>query len=145
MSWTNTDLVDVRTVFGERGLFARTAIAPGVIIGVFDGVADVFTIGPDDTVDWRGQDGAMSIHLKVLGDRLYALMPHPQGPVDGIDFINHSCRPNCRTVAGMMVVETLRPIVAGEHLTLNYHAMDLIKLGRPCWCADVAEAERCIL
>jgi len=145
VSWTDSDLVGVRSFHGESGVFARRDIPAGAVIGVFDGEAGVFEVGPDGAVDWRGQDGAMSIHLKLAGGRLYALMPTPAFPVGGIDFINHSCKPNCRCDAGTLVVETIRPVAAGEQLTIDYHAMDLIKMGRPCWCTGVAEAERCIL
>jgi hypothetical protein len=72
-------------------------------------------------------------------------MPIPGAEPSGIDFINHSCRPNCRADAGVLVVETTKPIGKGEQLTLNYHHMDLIKLGLPCWCEDMPNGERCIL
>ena len=53
-----------------------------------------------------GWDGGMSIHLKLSGGRLYTIMPIAGAEVSGIDFINHSCRPNCRADAGGLVVET---------------------------------------
>lgn len=145
MSWTNFDLTENLKVGDERGIFARCDIMEKIVVGVFDGVVEVFTVDAQGQVDWRGFDGGMSIHLKLSGGRLYAIMPIAGAACGGIDFINHSCHPNCRVEAGGLVVETSRFIPRGEQLTINYHEMDLIKLGRVCWCADVPESERCIL
>lgn len=145
MSWTNFDMVEVQAVGGESGVFAGVDIPDGTVVGVFDGRADVFDVTGNGEVDWRGQDGSMSIHLKLVDGKLFAIMPWPDAPISGIDFINHSCKPNCRADAGVLVVETIRPIAKGEQLTINYHNMDLIKLGRPCWCEGIDDAERCIL
>lgn len=145
MSWTNEDLVEVLAVSGESGLFARTDMAEGAVVGVFDGRADVFEVDGRGEVDWRGQDGGMSIHLKLAEGRLYAIMPAPGVPIRGIDFINHSCRPNCRLGPGGLVVETARPVRRGEQLTIDYRAMDLVSLGKPCWCEGVDERERCVI
>ena len=145
MSWTNVDCVEVLAHSNQRGVFVRCDLDAGQIIGVFDGVADVFAMDADGHIDWRGQDGAWSIHLKISEGKLFAIMPIASEQIAGIDFINHSCRANCRCEAGGLVVQTLRPIPRGEQLTLNYHDMDLTKLGRPCWCDHVSDAERCVL
>lgn len=145
MSWTDLDLVEVRAVAGESGVFARRDIAGGTVVGVFDGAAQVFDLASDGLVDWRGQDGSMSIHLRLTDGKLYAIMPQAGVEISGIDFINHSCKANCRADAGVLVVETIRAIEAGEQLTINYHDMDLIKLGRPCWCEGIDDGQRCIL
>jgi SET domain-containing protein len=41
----------------------------------------------------------------------------------GAEFINHSCDPNlcARVTRGRIVLVSLRPIAAGEELTLDYH------------------------
>ncbi len=127
------------------GVFAREDIAEGAVVGVFDGLAEVFTVGEDGQVDWRGRDGGLSIHLKLSDRKLYAIMPMPGVDISGVDFINHSCKSNCQANAGTLVVETTRPVAKDEQLTLNYHHMDLIKMGRQCWCDDVPAKERCIL
>ena len=145
MSWTNFDLTENLEVGGELGVFARCDIMDKIVVGVFDGMVEVFSVDAKGEVDWRGRDGGMSIHLKLSGGRLYTIMPVPGAGITGIDFINHSCRPNCRVDAGGLIVETTRFIAKGEQLTINYHDMDLIKLGRICWCEDVPESQRCIL
>ncbi len=145
MSWTATDLVAVCSENGERGVVARCDIPAGTVVGVFDGVAEVFDVNEKGEVDWRGQDGRMSIHLKLTENKLFAIMPIPERGLFGIDYINHSCVPNCRANAGVLVVETLRDVKEGEALTLNYHDMDFIKIGQPCWCKHVPENKRCML
>ncbi len=145
VSWTDHKSVEVLSINGEMGIFARRNIDERVVIGIFDGVAEVFTVDEKGQVDWRGQDGGMSIHLKLCDGLLYTIMPIPSIAIEGIDFINHSCKSNCRSDPGTLVVETTRPVAKGEQLTLNYHDMDLVKLGRPCWCANVPPDRRCIL
>jgi len=145
VSWTDFDLAEVLSIGDERGVFARRDILENSVVGIFDGAVEVFSVDETGTVDWRDRDGGMSIHLKLSAGRLYTIMPIPGARVGGIDFINHSCKPNCRADAGVLVVETTRFVAKGEQLTINYHAMDLIKLGRPCWCANVPDDERCIL
>jgi hypothetical protein len=145
VSWTDFDVAEVLSIGDERGLFACRDVPENVVVGVFDGTVEVFAVDSSGRVDWRAHDGAMSIHLKLTADRLYTIMPTPGTTLDGIDFINHSCKPNCRADAGTLVVETTRFVAKGEQLTINYHRMDLIKLGRPCWCANVPDDERCIL
>ncbi|MBF0561153.1 MAG: SET domain-containing protein [Alphaproteobacteria bacterium] len=145
MSWSNFNLIEVLNISGEAGVFARKSIPEGAVVGVFDGVAEIFTVDGQGQVDWRGHDGGMSIHLKLSDGILYAIMPNLGVGTSGIDYINHSCKPNCRADAGLLVVETIKNINKGEQLTLNYHDMDIIKLGRKCWCEDVPENERCVL
>jgi SET domain-containing protein len=145
VSWTNLDLVEVKKLADGQGLFSRISIRAGDMIGIFDGQVEVFTIQRDGSVDWRNHDSSMSIHLALENDRLYALMPLAGRSVDGIDFINHSCTPNCIVSTQGLVVRANRSIECGEHLTIEYRLMDLIKLGRLCWCNHVPEAQRCVL
>lgn len=145
MSWTDLELAEVRAIGDQRGVFARTDIPEGVVVGVFDGIVEMFSVDENDHVDWRGQDGGMSIHLRLAGGKLFALMPIPGVEIYGIDYINHSCNPNCESAPGLLVVVTTRLVRKGEQLTVDYHAMDCIKLGRPCWCEHVPAEQRCIL
>ncbi|WP_448207943.1 SET domain-containing protein-lysine N-methyltransferase [Azospirillum sp. sgz302134] len=145
MSWTAFEYVDVRMIAGQRGVFARRRIRAGTVLGFFDGRAEVFELRADGSVDWRGLDGGMSIHVTVTDGRLFALMPIDGQDISGIDYINHSCRPNCRVKAGGLMVEALRDIDMGEQLTIDYGRMDLVKLGKPCWCEAVPDGQRCVL
>jgi hypothetical protein len=115
------------------------------MIGIFDGQVELFTISHEGSVDWREHDPSMSIHLALENDQLYALMPLRGQPVDGIDFINHSCIPNCIISNQGLVVRANQNINCGEHLTIDYRPMDLIKLGKLCWCDHVPDAQRCLL
>jgi len=144
LSWTNLDLTEVLNIEDQLGIFARTDIEAGTVVGVFDGILDIFDINENGVVDWRGQDGSMALHLRKMNGKLFALMPIPNVPIYGIDYINHSCTPNCIAASGL-IIETTRFIARGEQLTLNYLDMDLIKLGLPCWCDDVPNDKKCIL
>jgi hypothetical protein len=145
VSWTNMELVEVRRVADGQGLFSRMPIPSGGMIGIFDGQVEIFTIQHDGSVDWRDRDPSMSIHLIIENYQLYALMPLEGHPVGGIDFINHSCTPNCIVSTRGLVVRASRDIKYGEHLAIDYRSMDLIKLGRLCWCSHVPDTQRCVL
>ncbi len=57
----------------------------------------------------------------------------------GAEFINHSCDPNLRARAtrGRIFLVSLRPIAAGEELTLDYHLTgDCPQI--PCSCGSAA-------
>ena len=145
MSWTNDDAVEVREVDGVIRVLARTDLPEGCIVGVFDGVAEVFDVDAEGRVDWREYDDEMVIHLKLADGKLYALVDPPGTVQEGINHINHSCTPTCRAEDGTLIIETVRAIAKGEELNVNYHRMDLVKRGRTCWCDGVPEAERCII
>jgi SET domain len=145
VSWTNLNLVEVKAYANGRGLFSRVSIRKGGMIGIFDGQVEVFTVSRDGSIDWKNHDPSMSIHLALEDDLLYALMPIEGSSAGGIDFINHSCIPNCTLSEGVLVVRANQNIECGQHLTIDYRPMDLIKLGKPCWCSHPPDTQRCIL
>jgi len=145
VSWTNLSLAEVRNFADGRGLFSRTCIRKGGMIGIFDGQVEVFNVRPDGSVEWGEHDPSMSIHLALENELLYALMPLEGCPVEGIDFINHSCAPNCTVLRRGLVVRAKLDIECGEHLTIDYRPMDLVKLGRLCWCNHIPDARRCVI
>ena len=53
----------------------------------------------------------------------------------GAEFINHSCNPNLRWrgVGGRVLCQSVRPIAAGEELTLDYH-FPAKSAKAPCHC-----------
>lgn len=135
MTWTNTQLTEVRTVGddGGRGLFARVPIAKGTVLAVFDGRAVVFESGADGKIDFRDEDPRLLLHLGVVDGRFYAIAPISYDGVAGADFMNHSCRPNCRVERLLMVLADA-DIAAGEELTWDYRTWDVVTLGERCWC-----------
>jgi len=133
MSYTDWDLVDVRaTGHGQKGLFARRALDAGTVIGAYDGRAESVPLR-DGTLDlsatpWQHAD---LIQLTRTGDRVLVLAP--VGGFGGIDYANHSCRPNAEVVRGV-VLRTSRAIVADEEITWDYRSSDVLPEGIPCWC-----------
>ena len=53
------------------------------------------------------------------------LPPHGFKVVDLVHFLNHSDSPNLRQLDGGDVFETLRPIAAGEELTVDYGTLEV--------------------
>lgn len=132
VSLTFWDLVEIRPlVDGERGLFARRDIARSAVIGSFDGRAVLFPIGPDGRLATAPYDFKDLIQLRRVGAAVLALAPVDS--FEGIDFVNHSCRPNARLRHGVVMV-ALRRIREGEQITMDYRKMDIIPEGIECWC-----------
>jgi uncharacterized protein len=93
-----------------RGVFARTDIPAGTVIGDYLGTV----MRPEDEDEVA--DGLYTFSLTeavdVLGDK----------NTDGVHLINHSCMPNCDVYPfrGRVLYVTLRRIFTGEELTIDY-------------------------
>jgi hypothetical protein len=53
--------------------------------------------------------------------------------VEAVDYMNHSCAPNCG-VRGSVVVVARRDVVAGEELTFDYGTTDTDRWSLDCGC-----------
>ncbi len=141
MSWTNSELVEVRTrEGGHRAVFSRADIPKDAVIAIFDGRAVTLDIREDGTVEYRDENPHMLIHLAVQGRKFFALSPIAPDDVGGVDFMNHSCEPNCY-IERTLVVRAKNPIPRGTELTWDYRETDLIAQGIPCWC----DVPKCVL
>ncbi len=139
MSWTDTDLVEIRPARRGLGAFARVPIPRGRIVGAFQGPVARFPKGANG-IEFGDTDLHMLLELYEDERQLIALtLPDLHEPVNRI---NHSCEPNC-VLAGIhgltMVAE--RDIAADEELTFDYRPITLYPIGVPCWC----ETPRCVL
>ena len=118
----------------HKGIFARTRIPAGTLLGFFDGRAAVADLGEDgrgaqlDDFFWR-----QSVHLRRTGNTLLYLIPTEEP--DGVDYLNHSCRPNAR-VEDQLYVHALRDIEPGEEITADYRTFNLVSQEIPCWCDE---------
>lgn len=123
MSYTNLDLVEVRSVKpGRSAIYARRAIARDELLGNFDGKATVIDLNHKDQLDenwWRH-----AVHLKLEGSILYCLMP--LWDPDGIDFLGHSREPNAR-VEQQIYVYADRDIEPGEEIMADYRTFKLVE------------------
>lgn len=133
MSYTDWTLVDVKpTAAGQKGLFARHALPAGAVLGSYDGKAEMVPVR-DGALDLSGTPWSHAdlIQLTRSGDR--ALVLAPIGEFDGIDYANHSCRPNAEVIRGV-VLRTTREIAEGEEITWDYRSSDVLPEGISCWC-----------
>jgi len=122
MSYTNFDLVEIRSSGPDQNaIFALKAIARDTLLGNFDGKASVVDLNDMDKLDdkwWR-----RSVHLKLKGSLLYCL--EPLWEPEGIDFLNHSSKPNAR-VDQQIYVYADRDIEPGEEITADYQTFKLV-------------------
>ena len=141
MSWSSSELVEVRTnPNGERGVFSKIDIKKDAVVAVFDGRAVTLPIRDDGSVDYGEENPHMLIHLAVADRTLFALGPVTPDDIGGVDYMNHSCEPNCY-VERALVVRAKNDIPRGTELTWDYRETDLIPQGIPCWCDD----PKCVL
>jgi SET domain len=119
MSYTNTTFVkDVLVSDGHHGIEARANIVAGTVIGVYDGKIFPYAIAGNRV------SGGNDIHQTTEGE-----------PLCGIDFINHSCKPNV-AARDRIVLYAIRDIAAGEALVMDYREWDFIPEGIRCWCKE---------
>ncbi|AFU02745.1 SET domain-containing protein-lysine N-methyltransferase [Nocardia brasiliensis] len=136
MSYTNFEIVTEELLpGGEKGLIAKTAIAAGTLIGIFDGEIQQFALDDGTFIDTDMHK--YTVQMYRTGDVLYGLVGHPPEALSGIDLINHSCTPNL-TVRDRVIVVSDRSITAGDRLTIDYRAWDFVPEGRACWCTNGA-------
>lgn len=132
MSYTNTDIVEVREANGQKGLFARQDIAENTLLGCFDGNAHLVNLEVDagkgscTELFWQ-----QSIHLDRIGSSILCLIP--AGELSGVDFLNHSCRGNANVVDKLRVYSK-RHIQRDEEITADYRSFDIVPRGIQCWC-----------
>lgn len=132
MSYTNHDMVEVRQRDDHKALYARRDIDKGTLIGCFDGDAhlvDLDEVRGDETDG--GRFWQQSIHLERIGSAVLCLIPG--GDLDGVDFLNHSCRGNVSVVDKLRVYSN-RTILEGEEITADYRSFDIVPRGIRCWC-----------
>jgi uncharacterized protein len=135
MSYSDDALLEVRQIGPDHhALYARAPIKAGAFLGFFDGKACVADLGADgkgaglDDFFWR-----QSVHLRRVGNTLLYLIP-TETP-DGIDYLNHSCKPNAK-VEDQLYVYALTDIAPGAEVTADYRTFNLVEQGISCWCAE---------
>ena len=132
MSYTNFDFLEVRTISEDhKAIYATAPIPKDSLIGFFDGKSVMVDLADKDSLDdywWR-----QSVHLKLEGSKLLCLLP--MWEPEGVDYLNHSCRPNAR-VEDQLYVYATRDIRPGEEITADYRTFNLVPEGKRCWCAE---------
>ena len=130
MSYSNFDLLEVRAISDDhKAIYARSKIPADTLLGFFDGKSVMVDLADKSALDdywWR-----QSVHLKLEGSKLLCLLP--MWEPEGVDYLNHSCKPNAR-VEGQLYVYADRDIVPGEEITADYRTFNLVPEGKLCWC-----------
>ncbi len=132
MSFTNFDLIEVREIRPDhKAIYAKSAIPKDALLGFFDGKAYMVDLDRKDELEdywWR-----QSVHLKLDGSKLLCLLPTWEP--EGVDYLNHSCRPNAH-VEQQLYVYASRDIEPGEEITADYRTFNLVPQNIRCWCED---------
>jgi hypothetical protein len=130
MSYSNFDLLEVRAITDDhKAIYAKSTIPADTLLGFFDGKSVMVDLADKAALDdywWR-----QSVHLKLEGSKLLCLLP--MWEPEGVDYLNHSCKPNAR-VEGQLYVYADRDIVPGEEITADYRTFNLVPEGKMCWC-----------
>ena len=133
MSYSNKSLItDQRMDNGEWSAVALCDIASGTLLGVHGGNVVDFPV-VDGRIVHSTIEHREVVQISLNGDQLLGLVSPPDEVWSGIDFINHSCKPNVGA-RDRIIIYALRDIVAGEELTMDYRAWDFIAEGIQCWC-----------
>ncbi len=95
-----------------RGVFAKSDILPGVIIGDY--------LGRVITTEEAMQTERFGVYY-MEATNFYSILADKK--IVGIHLINHSCTPNCATIdyKGRALYVAIRKIHKGEELTVNYY------------------------
>lgn len=106
-----------RSAIHGRGVFAAVAFEPGARVGEYRGRR---IDRAEMERRWRALARESGHTFFFVVDDDVVIDASVGG--NGIRFINHSCRPNCTTVAeeGRIYVEAVRRIAPGTELTYDY-------------------------
>ncbi len=138
MTYTNWDYVSERDIAaGEKGIIARQPIPAGIIVGIYDGLLEVFEIDKEERLKDR-EAHKFIVQIARSDNLLYGLIKRDGR--SGIGFINHSCKANI-VARDRIVLVAERDIAAGEALTIDYTKWDFVHEGIPCWCPN----PRCLI
>lgn len=112
-----------------RGIFARDPIAVHELVAFWTGslrTFDELNALPESVSRYSAQ---VWFDTFIGAGHLDDLEP--------VDFMNHSCDPNCG-VRGSVTIVARRAIAAGEELTYDYSTSDTLGLEMSCSCGAVA-------
>ncbi|MBB3656486.1 SET domain-containing protein [Rhizobium sp. BK650] len=136
MTYTNWNLVEeIDLSAGEKGIVAKSIIAEGTLLGVYDGEIQVFDVENNQLINNR--EHKYIVQVALIESKLLGLVTETRS---GVDYIIHSCTPNVVPV-DRIVLKAARRIEKGETLTMDYTKWDFIPEGIRCWCADA----KCVL
>ena len=133
MSYTDMELVREVEVFnGQMGIVARVDIPCGCLIGIYDGLLIRVPLSEGCFADSTNSHREI-VQVAQIKNTLFGLVTAAGEPLYGIDFINHSCKPNV-SYRDRITLYAMRDIAAGEPLVMDYRKWDFVAEGILCWC-----------
>lgn len=102
-----------RDVTGGYGVFAKSVIEPGELIGLWGGRI----VGRDALASLPAE---IRHHTVQVEEELFLASIRPDEPPD---YINHSCAPNAG-LDGQIAIVAMRCILPGEEVTIDYAMCD---------------------
>jgi hypothetical protein len=133
LNFTNWEIVEVESRRGgQRGLFAKTNIESGSLIGCFGGHCVSYDRA---ALSAKGREELLpGSVIQIFCDERRILGLVDTRKYSGIDFINHSCMPNV-IVRNRIVLIASQRILAGQELTTDYRLWSFAPEGISCWCS----------
>ncbi len=114
---------------GGLGLLARAAIPRHELVAIWGN--RVMTT----TEMWALAEPLRDFPVQVWYDMF--LGPRATEEIEPVDYMNHSCAPNCG-VRGSVVVVARRDVASGEELTFDYGTTDTDRWTLDCQCGSAA-------
>lgn len=138
MTWFRDDLIKVKKLqyndIKYKGVVSLITIEADTVIGCFDGKTEIFDIDSNNKIIPRDDvDIQKSLHIYRHDNKLIAYVPKYKNDYKGIDFMNHSCNPNCY-IDNIVIVKAKKIIKPNEELTFDYRISNLADEGSVCWC-----------
>jgi hypothetical protein len=138
MTWFRTDLIKEHQFINNTeeytGVISLIEIPDETVLGCFDGETFVFEVDENNTIiPSIDVDIETCLHIYRYDNKVVVLGSYENHNYSGIDYINHSCNPNCYINNGILI-KTNRLINEGEELTFDYRISNLALEGNSCWC-----------
>lgn len=139
MSWSDPEYMDIRKseTHGQMGAFARKFIPADTLLGVYSAnELNIVPIKSDGSLDLDkfGIQFNDIVQICRFKNNIICLGgPDEKENWTGIDYLNHSCKPNC-IVKSSLQFWSLVDIEKGSELFHDYRTTDIIPEGIQCWC-----------
>lgn len=126
-SYLNPKVVLRKTQIGQ-GLFVLQKIKKNeVVVDYENGPGRI--IGPKESTHFFKQ--GFDYGIQVGDDKFFAA--YDKTELEDVDFINHSCDPNCG-LKGPLKIVAMRDIKPGEEITYDYAMSESAKYKMTCLC-----------
>lgn len=115
---------------GGRGLFAKDKIKKGeVVVDYTNGPGKFINMKESDELYGKGND----YMIQIDNDRFFIATSDDE--LEDVDFLNHSCDPNCG-IKGSLRIVAMRDIVGGEEVTFDYAMTESSDYSIDCKCGS---------